>query len=206
MTTRPLTEFPQKPGQLQRADKTKNVTLLVEETTSNFFDTEYLKADLKGRSVQGGAITLFAQGCKFVLQAGSIMVLARLLTPGDFGLFAMVIALTNFAMMFKDLGLSPSSRDRNLGEVMSGRGHSGDDEPDETSPAPGEGEPVLETRWPDVGKVQDKVPPGHNKSEPPPGQDRDRIPPGQDKDKIPPGQKDGDKGKGKGKGKGGGKS
>jgi len=80
--------------------------LAQESFQNNFFDTEYLKADLKGRSVRGGAITVFAQGCRFVLQTGSTVVLARLLTPADFGLIAMVAAVTNFGVMFKDMGLS----------------------------------------------------------------------------------------------------
>jgi len=33
-------------------------------------------------------------------------VLARLLTPEEFGLIAMVTAVTGFVMMFKDMGLS----------------------------------------------------------------------------------------------------
>jgi len=89
--------------------KTKKVSLSAEETTSSFFDTEYLKTDLKGRSVRGGAITVFSQGCKFVLQTGSTVVLARLLTPADFGLIAMVTAITGFAMMFSSLGLSTAT-------------------------------------------------------------------------------------------------
>ena len=72
----------------------------------DFFDITHLKEDLKGRSVRGGAITIFAQGCKFVLQTGSMIVLARLLTPADFGLIAMVTALTALAMVIKDMGLS----------------------------------------------------------------------------------------------------
>lgn len=51
-------------------------------------------------------MTLAAQGVKFVLQLGSTMILARLLTPADFGLVAMVTALTGFVAMFKDAGLS----------------------------------------------------------------------------------------------------
>lgn len=70
------------------------------------FDTEYLKTDLKGRSVRGGAVALSARVVKLALQIGSTMVLARLLTPADFGLIAMVAAVTNFALMFKDVGLS----------------------------------------------------------------------------------------------------
>jgi len=77
-----------------------------------FFETDYLKADLKGRSVRGGAITMVAQGVKFVLQAGSLFVLARLLTPKDFGLIAMVTAVTGFVLMFKDMGLSMATIQR----------------------------------------------------------------------------------------------
>ena len=79
---------------------------------NNFFDTEYLKADLKGRSVRGGAVTMAAQGVRFVLGMGSTVVLARLLTPQDFGLIAMVTAVTGFVMMFKDMGLSMATVQR----------------------------------------------------------------------------------------------
>jgi len=48
--------------------ETKKVSLSAEETTSSFFDTEYLKTDLKGRSVRGGAVTMAAQGTKFFLR------------------------------------------------------------------------------------------------------------------------------------------
>ncbi len=77
-----------------------------ESLQNNFFDTEYLKADLKGRSVRGGAVTMGAQWTKFCLQMASMIVLARLLTPQDFGLIAMVMVVTGFVTMFKDMGLS----------------------------------------------------------------------------------------------------
>ena len=76
------------------------------------FATDHLMGDLKGRSVRGGAVTLTSQGIKFVLQLGSTMVLARLLTPGDFGLIAMVTAITGFVAMFKDAGLSMATVQR----------------------------------------------------------------------------------------------
>jgi PST family polysaccharide transporter len=41
-----------------------------------------------------------------VLQLVTSVILARLLTPEDFGLIAMVTALTNFAAVFGELGLS----------------------------------------------------------------------------------------------------
>jgi O-antigen/teichoic acid export membrane protein len=76
------------------------------------FRTDHLLPDLKGRSVRGGVITLGAQGVKFVLQLGSTAVLARLLTPADFGLIAMVATFTGFAALFKDLGLSQATVQR----------------------------------------------------------------------------------------------
>ncbi|MHC4207446.1 MAG: oligosaccharide flippase family protein, partial [Planctomycetota bacterium] len=80
-----------------------------ESLQNNFFNTEYLKADLKGRSVRGGAVTIAAQWIKFCLQMASMVVLARLLTPQDFGLIAMVMVVTNFVTMFKDMGLSSAT-------------------------------------------------------------------------------------------------
>lgn len=77
-----------------------------------YFKTDHLKSDLKGRSVRGGVVTLLAQVCKFILQMGSTMALARLLTPADFGLVAMVFAITGFVNMFKDAGLSMATIQR----------------------------------------------------------------------------------------------
>jgi O-antigen/teichoic acid export membrane protein len=76
------------------------------------FCTDHLQADLKGRSIRGGAVTLAGQGCRFALQTGTIVVLARLLTPGDFGLIAMVTAITGFIASFKDAGLSMATVQR----------------------------------------------------------------------------------------------
>jgi PST family polysaccharide transporter len=79
---------------------------------NDFFDTDYLKADLKGRSVRGGAATMFGEGAKFVLHTGSTVALARLLTPQDYGLIAMVLAVTNFVRIFRDVGLSMATVQR----------------------------------------------------------------------------------------------
>ena len=76
------------------------------------FSTAHLKADLKGRSVRGGLLTLTAQGTQFLLQSTSTVVLARLLVPADFGLVAMVTAITGVAQGFADLGLSEATIQR----------------------------------------------------------------------------------------------
>ena len=76
------------------------------------FDTKHLHKNLKGCAVRSGAVTMASQAVQFVFQLGSTMILARLLTPGDFGLVAMVVALANFAALFKDLGLSMATIQR----------------------------------------------------------------------------------------------
>jgi len=77
-----------------------------------YFEEGHLQKDLKAKSIRSGAITLISQGSTFGLRMISTIVLARLLTPGDFGLIAMVTAITGFVEMFKDLGLSMATVQR----------------------------------------------------------------------------------------------
>ncbi len=63
-------------------------------------------ADLKHRSVRGGVVTVVSQGAVALIQLISTVVLARLLSPDDYGILAMVVAVTSFARLFGDLGLS----------------------------------------------------------------------------------------------------
>jgi PST family polysaccharide transporter len=79
------------------------------KSNDHHFDTEHLKENLKERSVKGGAITMIAQVSKLALQIGSNVFLARLLTPSDFGLVAMVSVVATFIVMFKDMGLSQAT-------------------------------------------------------------------------------------------------
>jgi O-antigen/teichoic acid export membrane protein len=68
--------------------------------------------DLKARTIRGGLARLCAQGVGFVLQVGSLIVLARLLNPKDFGLVGMVTAFTGVLMWFRDFGLSAAAVQR----------------------------------------------------------------------------------------------
>jgi O-antigen/teichoic acid export membrane protein len=70
------------------------------------FRTDHLLSNLKQRTISSGAVTISAQAGKFFLNLVSTMVLARLLTPQDFGLVAMVTTVTGFLRVFKDAGLS----------------------------------------------------------------------------------------------------
>jgi PST family polysaccharide transporter len=82
------------------------------QARSDQFRTDHLLSDLRGRAARGGATTLAGQGVKFALQVSSTAILARVLTPGDFGLVAMVTAVTGFVMLFKDLGFSMATVQR----------------------------------------------------------------------------------------------
>jgi len=57
-------------------------------------------------------VTFTSQVLKFLLQIGSTAVLARLLVPADFGLVAMVTAITGFMVIFKEMGLSVATVQR----------------------------------------------------------------------------------------------
>ena len=74
--------------------------------------TEHLQTDLKRRSVRGGLFTVSSQGTQFLMQSVQTVVLARLLTPADFGLVAMVTAVTGLAQGFADVGLSEATIQR----------------------------------------------------------------------------------------------
>lgn len=52
---------------------------------------------------------MITQGCKFVLNMGSTVLLARLLTPQDYGLVGMVATVTGLVGLFKDMGLSTAT-------------------------------------------------------------------------------------------------
>ncbi len=68
--------------------------------------------NLKERAIRGGFAKVCAQAANFLLRLGSVMVLARLLTPRDFGLVGMVTALTGVLSLFRDFGLSSAAIQR----------------------------------------------------------------------------------------------
>jgi len=65
--------------------------------------------DLKEKTIRGGFAKVCSQAANFVLRTGSLMILARILGPRDFGLVGMVTAVIGVLNLFKDLGLSTAS-------------------------------------------------------------------------------------------------
>src|SRR6266852_8912657 len=68
--------------------------------------------DLKHRAIRGGVAKICSQGANFLVRIGSLMILARLLDPKDFGLVGMVTAVTGVFSVFRDFGLSAAAVQR----------------------------------------------------------------------------------------------
>ena len=96
----------------QNLSDAANVLAPTGQTDDSYFNTERLKTGLGARAARGGAVTIASQGFKFFAGLGTTMVLGRLLTPADYGLIGMVAVVTGFVSMFKDLGLSAATVQR----------------------------------------------------------------------------------------------
>ena len=70
------------------------------------FETAHLQHDLRRRSVRGAVVTMVGQAGRLLIRLAGLAVLARLLLPADFGLFAKTIALTGFVTVIQTGGLS----------------------------------------------------------------------------------------------------
>src|SRR5262245_36486979 len=68
--------------------------------------------NFKERAIRGGLAKICAQVANVLLRLGSLMVLARLLSPFDFGLVGMVTAVTGVLSYFREFGLSTVSVQR----------------------------------------------------------------------------------------------
>jgi len=79
---------------------------LATDRSAQYFGTDHLMSDIGGHTVRGGAVTIVSHGLKFAVGIVATAIMARLLTPQDYGLIGMVAVATNFVAMLKDLGLS----------------------------------------------------------------------------------------------------
>lgn len=94
----------------------------ISEPSSNILDSgsqscgasavDPMPHDLKGKTARGALVSTIAQGGNFFLRTGSMVILARLLTPADFGIVGMITACTGFLEMFRDMGLSVATIQR----------------------------------------------------------------------------------------------
>lgn len=61
---------------------------------------------LASAAARGGAVTLAGQLMRFLIQLLSVSILARLIDPGDYGIYTMVFAVVGIASVIGDFGLS----------------------------------------------------------------------------------------------------
>jgi PST family polysaccharide transporter len=76
------------------------------DLSQEYFSTEHLTTTIANRTARGGIVTILSHGLKFAFSIGATAILARLLSPQDYGLIGMAVVFTGFVSMFKDLGLS----------------------------------------------------------------------------------------------------
>jgi O-antigen/teichoic acid export membrane protein len=76
------------------------------------FRTDEVEANLGRRSARGGRLAVAGQGGRLLVTVVLTAVLARLLTPADFGLVAMVTSITVLLVQIADLGLTASTVQR----------------------------------------------------------------------------------------------
>jgi O-antigen/teichoic acid export membrane protein len=77
-----------------------------------YFQDHKPSGELGRQAVRGGVVSVVGGYGIGVLQVVSAIVLARLLTPEDFGLVAIITALTNFAPFLIDFGMGDATKQR----------------------------------------------------------------------------------------------
>jgi O-antigen/teichoic acid export membrane protein len=90
------------------------------ERIGSYFDGHRVSKDLGRIALRGGIVSVAIQFGNGALQIAAAIVLARLLTPEDFGLVAIVTVLTSYAPILIDFGLgeaTPQRREITEGQV-----------------------------------------------------------------------------------------
>src|SRR6516162_8368454 len=77
-----------------------------------YFEDHKESRDLGRLALRGGAVAVAMQYGNGVLQIAAAVILARLLTPADFGLVAIITVLTSFAPLLIDFGLGDATAQR----------------------------------------------------------------------------------------------
>lgn len=87
-----------------------------------YFEEHQVSSDLSHRAVRGGVVSIVMQYGNGAIQIIGAIILARLLTPADFGLVAIITVLTSFVPLLIDFGLGDATTQRskiNPGQISS---------------------------------------------------------------------------------------
>lgn len=83
-----------------------------EDSPEHHFSTKHLSANIGKRTVSSGLIRGGSQAAQFVLTLGFNLIQARLLSPEEYGLVAMVMTAIELLQAFRDMGLSTATIQR----------------------------------------------------------------------------------------------
>ena len=86
--------------------------LVVDSRSAKHLRTDHLLHNLERHAISSGMISFFSQCAQFVLNLASILILVRILDPADFGLVAMVTTVMGFLRVFREVGLSTATIQR----------------------------------------------------------------------------------------------
>ncbi len=99
-------------GEVESVSQADSLSSQNDGKETDNFDANRTPHDLKGKTARAALISTVSQGANFILRMGSMMILARLLIPADFGLVGMATAFTGFLELFRDAGLSQATIQR----------------------------------------------------------------------------------------------
>jgi PST family polysaccharide transporter len=76
------------------------------DINESVLSVDHLKDGIGARTTRGGAIVMASQLIKMFVQLGATFVLARLLSPDDFGVVAIGYTVLAFLVLFTEIGLT----------------------------------------------------------------------------------------------------
>lgn len=83
-----------------------------DSTQRGLFEDRHVVANLRGLVMQGGAVKIASRAVLFGLRIAGVVVMARLISPDDYGLFLMATSFTVLLSMFGDIGLAKATVQR----------------------------------------------------------------------------------------------
>lgn len=86
-----------------------NMNKLPDSKDKESFSKPYSDYDIKREALKSGAISIMAKIGGVVLHFISVVILARLLSPDDFGLYAMASVFISLFFLFQDVGLTDAT-------------------------------------------------------------------------------------------------
>lgn len=82
---------------------------LKDESEQGALRTGHLLTNFRNRAITSGLLTVCSQGAVSMIALASVVVLARILSPVDYGLVTMVLTVTGAVRIFSDSGLSTAT-------------------------------------------------------------------------------------------------